>query len=82
MELQFKIKHVYPPKSFLGDLSEDKHWKSPRVDVKVKFGIKKQWDNRTYTFILDTGAYVSYAPEIILERLGISYNYEGFVFGI
>ena len=82
MDLRFKIKNFSPPKDFFGDFPEENHWLSSRFKVNVKFKSIQDWDKNYNGFLFDTGAYVSIAPDYILEFLKIKPEYVGFVHGI
>jgi hypothetical protein len=60
MDLTFKLKRVHPQPEFKGkDFPEDFGTFS-RFEIPIKFQAKKGWQNFTYGFIFDTGAYISY----------------------
>ncbi len=82
MDLRFKINYFMPSKQFFGNLSEEQHWHSSRIKVSINFRQLKDWDNNSYKFIFDTGAYVSIAPEYILDYLDVFPEFEGTIHGI
>ncbi len=82
MDLKFRFHSFTPPKRFFGTLPEDKQWTASRIKVNLKFKKKEEWDHYSYRFILDTGAFVSIAPDYLLERLTIKPEFSGCIHGI
>ena len=82
MDLKFRFHSFSPPKRFFGSLPETRQWIATRIKVTLKFKKEEKWDQNSYRFILDTGAYVSIAPDYLLERLAIKPVFDGHIHGI
>ena len=82
MDLIFKLKKVYPHPEFKGtDFPRDFGLFS-KFEIPIQFQGKDGWQSISYSFVLDTGAYISYAPQSLLEILGLQHSFEGMVYGI
>ncbi|MBN2152029.1 MAG: hypothetical protein JW839_11315 [Candidatus Lokiarchaeota archaeon] len=55
---------------------------SSKYSITIRFKGEGGWDANTYGFIFDTGAFVSYAPDTILELLGARAEFESYVRGV
>ncbi len=82
MDLKFKLRSFQPPKDYFGDLPQSKYWLSSRFKVNIKFRRTSEWDVDLYKFIFDTGAYVSIAPDSLINHLGIEPLHTGQIHGI
>jgi hypothetical protein len=78
MNLIYKIKTFQPRIEFQGKGFPQDFGNFSKFEIPVKF----QGINLKYAFLFDTGAYISYAPQSILELLEIEPNFEGDVYGI
>lgn len=82
MDLTFRLTHFTPPNSFFHTFPEERHWLSARLKINLNFRKGNEWDKHVYRFIFDTGAYISIAPQILLDSLNIPVEFEGYLHGI
>lgn len=82
MDLSFRLHSFIPPRRFFDGFPESEQWLSSRIKISLKFRAEDKWDKNSYRFLLDTGAYVSIAPDFILDNLNLKPNFVGFVHGI
>ena len=85
MDLLFNKTSYNPSKEFRGDLSRDIFNNlfgfSSRFIARLLFKDLKTLFEAVYKFVIDTGAFVSYAPDLILEALEIEPGFEGYIRG-
>lgn len=83
MELIFN-RRIIRSQSLRGMSQEikEKFGDSSKYVVHLKFRKVNEWDIFKYPFVFDTGAFLSYAPESILEDLNIEPEFELVVGGI
>ncbi|MBN2150772.1 MAG: hypothetical protein JW839_04955 [Candidatus Lokiarchaeota archaeon] len=72
---------VFEEKAFPSSLSDHLGLFS-QYQAKIRFRKLMGWDNFLYSFIIDTGASISYAPDFLLEVMNITPNLEMIVEGI
>lgn len=82
MDLIFRRKDYFPRKSFLNDYPAADFGQFSKFEVKIKFKNNSQWDLFSYDFLVDTGAYISVAPDFLMDRLNINLEFESSIFGI
>ncbi len=82
MDLIFNRKEYIPPDEFFGDFPKEKFGISSKFEIGIIFKNSDILDSIIHDFIFDTGAYISYAPDIILKRMSIDPRFEGVVYGI
>jgi len=82
MELVFKRHQFYPSIESVPENKRKLFGLASKYIVKIKFKGKEAWDTNTYGFLSDSGAFVSYAPEALLESLDIPVEFESYIRGI
>jgi hypothetical protein len=82
MDLVFKKHDLIPLLESVPEHQRRSFGPSSKYSITLRFKGKDGWDTNTYGFHFDTGAFISYAPDSILEVLGISVEFESFVRGI
>jgi predicted aspartyl protease len=80
--LIYKRKPVAPAQEFRGQGYPTDFGSFSRFEIPIKFQGNEGWSDFSYDFVFDTGAYISYAPQSILDALEIEPIFEGFVHGI
>ena len=79
MDLVFKKRVYRPSPEFWGDFS--------RNEFRDHFGFSSTYlvnleiKGNVYGFTFDTGAFISYAPDFLLEHMGTEPSFEGYVRG-
>ena len=83
MDLVFKRKGYQPASEFWGDLSIQEFHNTFGVSstfiINLKLINPSKNEENIYSFTFDSGAFISYAPDFILEDFEIGYSFEGFV---
>lgn len=74
MDLIFNRK--YFPANELSDEVKERIGNFSRYIIHLKFKYDKIWDNFRYPFIFDTGAFISFAPEVLMEEFNIKPEFE------
>jgi hypothetical protein len=82
MDLIFKLKRVHPQPEFKGAGFPRDFGLFSKFEIPIKFQGQDGWQSVSYGFILDTGAYISYAPQSLLDILGLEQSFGGLVHGI
>jgi hypothetical protein len=82
MELVFKRRQVTPLLESVPEHQRRAFGSSSKYSITMRFKGSDGWDTNTYGFHFDTGAFISYAPDTILELLGARVEFESFVRGI
>lgn len=85
MELIFKRSDYSPSKEFWGELSKkqfaEEFGTSTRFIARLVFREADTPFEAVYKFIIDTGAFISFAPDVILDCLKIKPEFTGFIRG-
>ena len=79
MDLVFKKRRLIPSTEVIPENQRSIFGLSSKYSITIRFKGKDEWDTNTYGFLFDTGAFISYAPDYILETLDIPVEFKGFV---
>ena len=82
MDLTLNKRDYIPTEDFFGDFPKEEFGISSKFEVGVLFKKSDNFDRVIHDFVFDTGAFISYAPDTILERLNVTPRFEGLVYGI
>lgn len=86
MELIFNRKRFLATPEFRGSLSKEeyleKYGYSSKFEIALQFKPENQWDPIIYNFMIDTGAHISIAPDVLLKKFKIKSEFEGIVYGV
>ncbi|MFO8017460.1 MAG: hypothetical protein R6U96_02395 [Promethearchaeia archaeon] len=85
MDLTFKKSEYTPSREFWGDLSKNRFEEifgnSTRYIARLLFKTNDAPFEAIYKFVIDTGAFISYAPDMILKHLQINSEFTGYIRG-
>ncbi len=85
MDLVFNKVFYTPPKEFWGSFSKvhssDLFGHSSRFLARILFKEEASPFEAMYKFVIDSGAFISYAPDLILDSLKIKPEFTGFIRG-